>query len=100
MQVVRNILNLVLKNGARLAEKGEFTKRAFLNKRMDLSQAESVADIIHSKTSDFAKISMKNLSGVLKEKVNDIRNDILKFYQKLPQELIFRKMSENLSILI
>ena len=76
VQVVRNILNLVLKNGARLAEKGEFTKRAFLNKRMDLSQAESVADIIHSKTSDFAKISMKNLSGVLKEKVNDIRNDI------------------------
>ena len=42
VQVVKNILNLVLKNGARLAEKGEFTKRAFLNKRMDLSQEESL----------------------------------------------------------
>ena len=53
VNVVKNILNLVLKNGARMAEKGEFTKRAFLNKRLDLSQAEAVADIIHSKTSDF-----------------------------------------------
>ena len=76
VNVVKNILNLVLANGARMAEKGEFTKRAFLNKRMDLSQAESVADIIHSKTSNFAKVSVKNLSGVLKEKINEIRNDI------------------------
>ena len=89
VQVVRNILNLVLKNGARLAEKGEFTKRAFLNKRMDLSQAESVADIIHSKTSDFAKISMKNLSGVLKEKVNDIRNDIFEVLSKITAGIDF-----------
>ena len=87
VQVVRNILNLVLKNGARLAEKGEFTKRAFLNKRMDLSQA--VADIIHSKTSDFAKISMKNLSGVLKEKVNDIRNDIFEVLSKITAGIDF-----------
>lgn len=89
VQVVRNILNLVLKNGARLAEKGEFTKRAFLNKRMDLSQAESVADIIHSKTSDFAKISMKNLSGVLKEKINDIRNDIFEVLSKITAGIDF-----------
>lgn len=89
VQVVRNILNLVLKNGARLAEKGEFTKRAFLNKRMDLSQAESVADIIHSKTSDFAKVSMKNLSGVLKEKVNDIRNGIFEVLSKITAGIDF-----------
>ena len=76
VNVVKNILNLVLKHGARMAEKGEFTKRAFLNKRLDLSQAEAVADIIHSKTSDFAKVSVKNLSGVLKEKINEIRNEI------------------------
>ena len=89
VQVVKNILNLVLKNGARLAEKGEFTKRAFLNKRMDLSQAESVADIIHSKTSDFAKISMKNLSGVLKERINDIRNDIFEVLSKITAGIDF-----------
>ena len=76
VNVVKNILNLVLKNGARMAEKGEFTKRAFLNKRLDLSQAEAVADIIHSKTSNFAKVSVKNLSGVLKEKINEIQNEI------------------------
>ena len=89
VNVVKNILNLVLKNGARMAEKGEFTKRAFLNKRMDLSQAESVADIIHSKTSEFAKVSMKNLSGVLKEKINDIRNDIFEVLSKITAGIDF-----------
>ena len=89
INVVRNILNLVLKNGARLAEKGEFTKRAFLNKRMDLSQAESVADIIHSKTSDFAKVSMKNLSGVLKEKINEIRNNIFEVLSRITAGIDF-----------
>lgn len=89
VNVVKNILNLVLKNGARMAEKGEFTKRAFLNKRMDLSQAESVADIIHSKTADFAKASMKNLSGVLKTKINDIRNDIFEILSKITAGIDF-----------
>ncbi len=89
IQVVQNILNLVLKNGARPAEKGEFTKRAFLNKRMDLSQAESVADIIHSKTGEFAKISMKNLSGVLKEKINDIKNDIFEVLSRITAGIDF-----------
>lgn len=89
VNVVKNILNLVLENGARMAERGEFTKRAFLNKRMDLSQAESVADIIHSKTSDFAKVSMKNLSGVLKEKIDGIRNDIFEVLSKITAGIDF-----------
>ena len=89
VNVVKNILNLVLKNGARMAEKGEFTKRAFLNKRMDLSQAESVADIIHSKTSEFAKVSVKNLSGTLKEGVNNIRNLIFDVLSKITAGIDF-----------
>jgi len=89
VNVVKNILNLVLKNGARMAEKGEFTKRAFLNKRMDLSQAEAVADIIHSKTSEFAKTSVKNLSGVLKNKINDIRNEIFEVLSKITAGIDF-----------
>ena len=89
VNVVKNILNLVLKNGARMAEKGEFTKRAFLNKRLDLSQAEAVADIIHSKTSDFAKVSVKNLSGVLKEKVNEIRNEIFEVLSRITAGIDF-----------
>ena len=89
VNVVKNILNLVLKNGARMAEKGEFTKRAFLNKRLDLSQAEAVADIIHSKTSDFAKVSVKNLSGVLKEKINEIRNEIFEVLSRITAGIDF-----------
>ena len=89
VNVVKNILNLVLKHGARMAEKGEFTKRAFLNKRMDLSQAESVADIIHSKTSEFAKVSMKNLSGVLKGKIGEIRNLIFDVLSKITAGIDF-----------
>ena len=89
VNVVKNILNLVLSNGARMAEKGEFTKRAFLNKRMDLSQAESVADIIHSKTSEFAKVSMKNLSGVLKNKINEIRNSIFEVLSRITAGIDF-----------
>ena len=89
IQVVKNILDLVLKNGARMAERGEFTKRAFLNKRMDLSQAEAVADIIHSKTSDFAKVSIKNLSGALKNKINVIKNDIFNVLSKITAGIDF-----------
>ena len=89
INVTKNILELVLRNGARMAEKGEFTKRAFLNKRLDLSQAESVADIIHSKTSNFAKMSVKNLSGVLKEKINEIRNNIFEILSKITAGIDF-----------
>ena len=71
--IVKKILSIVLKNGARYAEKGEFTKRAFLNKKLDLSQAEAVADLIHSKTQNFAIQSAKNLSGFLSVKVNEIK---------------------------
>ncbi len=89
INILKNVLNLVLKCGARMAEKGEFTKRAFLNKKMDLSQAESVADIIHSKTSDFAKISVKNLSGVLKEKINSIKHEIFEVLSKITAAIDF-----------
>lgn len=74
--VVQNILDIVLKNGARMAERGEFTKRAFLNKRIDLSKAEAVDDLIHSKTSDFAIQAAKNLSGTLAIKIQDIRTQL------------------------
>ena len=83
INVVRNILDVVLKNGARMAERGEYTKRAFLNKKMDLSQAEAVADLIHAKTRDFAKQSAKNLSGVLSTKIKEIRKDIFDVLSKI-----------------
>ena len=75
--VVKRVLETVLKYGARPAEPGEFTKRAFLNGRIDLSQAESVIDIIHSKNEFALKSSLSQLSGVVSEKIKGIRGMIL-----------------------
>lgn len=75
--VTKKILRLILKNGARLAEPGEFTKRAFLNGRIDLSQAEAVIDIINSKNEMALKNSIAQLSGSIKEKISVLRERIL-----------------------
>jgi len=83
INVVNNVLKLVLKNGARMAEKGEFTKRAFLNKKMDLSQAEAVADLIHSKTSKFAVVSAQNLSGHLAKKIAEMRENLFELLSRI-----------------
>lgn len=83
INVVRNILDLILKNGARLAERGEFTKRAFLNHKIDLSQAEAVCDLIHAKTQNFAMQSAKNLSGVLAQKITEIKKDIFEVLSRI-----------------
>ncbi len=75
--VEKNILQLCLENGAELAEPGEFTKRAFLNGRIDLTQAESVIDLINSKTDNEAKASIKQLEGILSKQIQEIRKKIL-----------------------
>lgn len=74
---VQNVLRVVLKSGASMAEPGEFTKRAFLNGRIDLSQAEAVIDIINSNTDLSLQRSIKQLDGALSEKIKTLRNDIL-----------------------
>lgn len=71
--VVRRILEIVLKNGAELAEPGEFTKRAFLNGKLDLSQAEAVMDIINSKSVKENRASMQQLDGYLGRKISEIK---------------------------
>lgn len=75
--IMNKILDLCIKNGANLAEPGEFTKRAFLNGRMDLSQAEAVIDVINAKTDKEAKISLEQLKGNLSEKITKIRRIII-----------------------
>ena len=72
--VMRKILELCLENGAVLAEPGEFTKRAFLNGRIDLSQAEAVIDILNAKTELEAQTAEKQLEGELSKKINSIIN--------------------------
>jgi len=73
---LKKTLELVLKNGARLAERGEYTKRAFLNGRIDLSQAEAVMDIITAKTGKSHELSQKQLEGKLSGKLSDIRHAV------------------------
>ena len=73
----REILELVLRNGAVMAEPGEFTKRAFLNGKLDLTQAEAVIELINSKSIKESKASLKQLEGVLGEKIKAVKNSIV-----------------------
>ena len=75
--IMRKILELCIKNGAELAEPGEFTKRAFLNGRIDLSQAESVIDIINAKSEREAKEGIKQLDGYLSREIKNIKNELM-----------------------
>ena len=76
--VTKKILDIVLKNGAIAAQPGEFTKRAFLNGRIDLSQAEAVMDVINSKNEYALKSSINQLKGSVVNKISEIRNVIIK----------------------
>ena len=75
--VMKKILELCLKNGATLAEPGEFTKRAFLNGRIDLTQAESVIDVINAKSDKEAKTAINQLEGALSKKISEIKKEIM-----------------------
>ena len=83
MHITNKILDLTIQNGARYAEKGEFTKRAFLNHKMDLSQAEAVLDLIHARTEKFAVSSAKNLFGKLSIEVGKIRQEIMELLSRI-----------------
>lgn len=77
MVVVNQVLQTVLQHGARLAQPGEFTKRAFLNGRIDLSQAEAVMDLIRAKTDTSMSMALKQVDGQLSQMIKTIRQDIL-----------------------
>ena len=77
MTVLRAIMDLVLRKGARLAEPGEFTKRAFLNGRIDLTQAEAVIDIINARTEEALDIAAAHIKGEFKECIRSARNALL-----------------------
>lgn len=77
LMVTKQILELVLRNGAELAKPGEFTERAFLNGKIDLSQAEAVMDLINSKSEKENMVSLKQLEGYLGKKIEEIKNEIV-----------------------
>lgn len=75
--ITQKVLELVLKNGAKIAEPGEFTRRAFLNGRLDLTQAEAVIDLIHGKTDKSISLSLNNLRGDLRDQINHLKKILL-----------------------
>lgn len=77
IHTVNRVLQLTLNNGARMAEPGEFTKRAFLNGRVDLSQAEAVMDFIRAKTNQASKVANQQVQGRLKTYIEELRQSIL-----------------------
>lgn len=77
MIIMRKILEICLKNGAELAEPGEFTKRAFLNGRIDLTQAEAIADVINAKSTKEAETGIQQLEGFLSKQIKSIKDDVL-----------------------
>ena len=83
------VLDTVLANGARLAEPGEFTRRAFLNGRIDLAQAEAVADLIHSRTELALHAANQQLAGKLSQRINQLRDEMLKTLAHLEAHLDF-----------
>ena len=96
MAAADKILELCIKNGARIAEPGEFTKRAFLNGRIDLSQAEAVIDLIRSKTEQSLKVAANNIKGIVKDKIEELRKRILDVLVELEASIDF--IEEDLEI--
>jgi tRNA modification GTPase len=86
---VRRTLDLVIKQGARVAEPGEFTKRAFLNGRIDLAQAEAVLDLIRAHSTKGAEIACRQLSGNISAKISEIRNELKKIMVVIEAEIDF-----------
>ena len=85
----KKILETLIKNGARMAKAGEFTMRAFMNGRIDLSQAEAIADIIASENEASRKVAMSQLKGGVSQEISVLRNDLLNFVSLIELELDF-----------
>lgn len=94
--VTQRILNLLISNGARHAEPGEFTKRAFLNGKIDLTQAEAVLDLIRAKSEKSLETAVRQLSGSLSQKFKALKDELMKMYAHMEAFLDFPE--ENLEI--
>ncbi|MBX2916984.1 MAG: tRNA uridine-5-carboxymethylaminomethyl(34) synthesis GTPase MnmE [Cyclobacteriaceae bacterium] len=87
--IVREIIKLFLQQGARLAEPGEFTKRAFLNGRFDLAQAEAVADLIHAETDNARQAALNQMRGGFSKEIKHLREELIHFASLIELELDF-----------
>jgi len=89
LYIQQKILEIVIKNGARLADAGEYTMRAFMNGKLDLSQAEAVADLIASKSEAARKVAMSQLKGVFSDELQNLRAELVNFVSLIELELDF-----------
>jgi len=96
--VVKRLINEVIKLGARLAEPGEFTKRAFLNGKIDLTQAEAIAQLIEAKTEKASKIAINILEGKLSKQIKNLRDKLLNIETLIEAELNFPEDVEEIPI--
>lgn len=87
--IAKKILEVLIKNGARMAKAGEFTMRAFMNGRIDLSQAEAIADVIASENEASRKVALNQLKGGISNEISDLRGDLLNFTSLVELELDF-----------
>lgn len=87
--ILQQVLQLLIKNGCRLAQPGEFTQRAFLNGKMDLSQAEAVADLIASTSAATHRLAMSQMRGGFSKELTDLREKLLNFTSMIELELDF-----------
>lgn len=92
------VLELLLKNGARMAEAGEFTKRAFLNGRIDLLEAEGVMDLIDSKTEASRKLAMSALSGNVSSMISDLRNQMIEIITNIEVNIDYPEYEDILVV--
>lgn len=92
------VLELLLKNGARMAEAGEFTKRAFLNGRIDLLEAEGVMDLIDSKTEASRKLAMSALSGNVSRMISDLRNQMIEIITNIEVNIDYPEYEDILVV--
>lgn len=87
--IVKEVIKVLLKQGARLAQPGEFTKRAFLNGRFDLAQAEAVADLINAETENAKQVALNQMRGGFSKEINHLREELIHFASLIELELDF-----------
>jgi tRNA modification GTPase len=98
ISTTNKVLELVLNNGARLAEPGEFTKRAFLNGRIDLTQAESVMDLINSKNESKRKVAIKGLNGYVSNIIRNLRQEILELLASIEVNIDYPEYEDAIAM--
>ena len=81
--ITSQVLNVCIKNGARMAEHGEFSKRAFLNGRIDLSQAEAISDIITAKNSYATDLALKGITGNISNFIEELKEDLIQIITQI-----------------